>query len=428
MYQPAHFVESRPEVSAAPDPRASVRPARHRRRRAGSPPTACRSSSMPIPPAARACSAPTSPAPTRCGRRRAPTAIRWSSSRDRRATSRRPGIRARPSTARWCRPGTTSSSRGAGAVRFVDDREVAARLRHPADRGARGRPHGRRGRPRRAGLGGQRCAGRLCRDDAEGDRRRRDSADLAGRQVEDEPEPLRAPTATASPTAWRNGPEAKRRRWRRRCATPGTRRDPGRAARGVPPRRAPAPRRRAPAFADAVRRHHGAAHARLHRLPRAARAGPRPTATTRASPASPRATSTTSCSTFATAGAHYAADDEPAGAARRRVPARDRRSLRRASTCPTRRRAPLALPAADRARPPPAGGRRRRGARHAGLHRLPRRGADRRARRSCRACSACRATTSMPSSAPGATASGSPRRPTAWRRSRSSSRPTTIAP
>ena len=41
--------------------------------RAGSPPTACRSCSTPIPPAARACFAPTSPAPTRCGRRRAAT-------------------------------------------------------------------------------------------------------------------------------------------------------------------------------------------------------------------------------------------------------------------------------------------------------------------------------------------------------------------
>ncbi len=66
---------------------------------------------------------------------------------------------------------------GRGAVRFIDDARVAARLRHPADRRARGRPHGRRGRPRRAGLGGQRCAGRLCRDDAEGDRRCRDRAD-----------------------------------------------------------------------------------------------------------------------------------------------------------------------------------------------------------------------------------------------------------
>ncbi len=150
---------------------------------------------------------------------------------------------------------------------------VAARLRHPADRRARGRPHGRRGRSRRAGLGGERCAGRLCGDDAEGDRRRRDSAELAGRQMEGEPEP-----SARRPRGRRRGPgpvgpETKRRRWRKRCATPGTRRDLGRAARALSPRRAPAVLRRGAGVGRAVRGHHGAAPARLHRLPRAR--GPR---------------------------------------------------------------------------------------------------------------------------------------------------------
>ena len=151
MYLPAHFDESRPEVLQRAGPRASVRPAGHRRRERArrqrhAVPARCRPGRRPGR-AARP-RRPRQPGVERGAHRRA---SRWSSSRGRRATCRRPGIRARPSTARSCRPGTTSWCRARGPVRFVDDRGLAARLRHPADRGARGRPHGGRRRARRAG-------------------------------------------------------------------------------------------------------------------------------------------------------------------------------------------------------------------------------------------------------------------------------------
>ena len=78
----------------------------------------------PDPAGGPACCAPTSRAPTRSGRRRAATASRWSSSRDRRATSRRPGIRARPSTARsvptWNYVDRAGARRGCASI---DDAE-----------------------------------------------------------------------------------------------------------------------------------------------------------------------------------------------------------------------------------------------------------------------------------------------------------------
>ena len=212
MYPASPFRRKPSRGPAPPDPRASrsacssptARAARRQRRAA--------SCSTPIPPAAGRASRPRRPRqpgveggaqrPRIAGRLPGPAGLHLA------------GLVSEQGRARQgrCRPGTTSSCRGAARCASSTTR-VAARLRHPADRGARGRPHGRRGRPRRTGLGGQRCTGRLCRDDAEGDRRRRDSAELAGRQVEGEPEPSarrprrrrRGPGAT--------GPAAKRRRW-----------------------------------------------------------------------------------------------------------------------------------------------------------------------------------------------------------------------
>ena len=106
MYLPAHFAESRPEVMQQlmrEHPFGLL----VTRTPTTSSATACPSSTTPAPARAPASCAPTSRAPTRSGARRAAMSIRWSSSRARRPTSRRPGTRASPSTARRCRPGTT---------------------------------------------------------------------------------------------------------------------------------------------------------------------------------------------------------------------------------------------------------------------------------------------------------------------------------
>jgi hypothetical protein len=121
MYQPAHFVESRPEVLQRlirEHPFGLLVTDGASGLAANGVPFLL----DPIPPAARACCAPTSPAPTRCGRRRAATAIRWSSSRA--AGLHLAGLVSEQGRARQGRADLELHRRpGRGAVRFVDDAE-----------------------------------------------------------------------------------------------------------------------------------------------------------------------------------------------------------------------------------------------------------------------------------------------------------------
>ena len=383
MYLPAHFAESASRGAAAPGRDASVRPARDATAPAASTPTACRSSSTPTRPAARACCAPTSRAPTRSGRRRAATSIRWSSSRARRATSRRPGIRARPSTARSCRPGTTSMVQGARPAARDRRRGLAARLRHAPDRPPRGGARAeRRGAPvwavtdapadyvetmLRAIVGIEIPLSSLVGKWKVSQNRR--AADRDG---------------VAAGLAERAG-RRRRGRWRAGGArAPGARRD-GCGARDA--RRAIAARGRALRARPAVRRRRRSAAPFEDTMAQRVLActgchGPRgPRRARRLLPAHRRQ-------------AGRLPVQPAAQLPRRPAPLRaDERTCSRRSTTPTCARSPPTSPALDLPYPPPLaplalGGdcatparplvrRRRPGARHAGLHRLPRHGDDR---------------------------------------------------
>ena len=97
-----------------------------------------------------------------------------------------------------------------GRLRAIDDKAwLRAFVTRLTDRHEGGRA---------GAVGGDRRAGRLHRDDARRDRRHRDPAELAGRQVEGEPEPQRR-----RPRRRRRGPAARARRQRRsppKCARP----------------------------------------------------------------------------------------------------------------------------------------------------------------------------------------------------------------
>jgi molybdate transport repressor ModE-like protein len=121
-----------------------------------------------------------------------------------------------------------------------------------------------------------------------------------------------------------------------------------------------------------------------------AQGAPAATATCRASPASRPATCTGSCSTSATAGARTPRWPACWKTADRRLPARDRRPLRRARPAPRRPHAQPGGAAAARGQALAPGDAAQAPAR---LQRLPRCGDDRRALPACPACWACRATT-----------------------------------
>ena len=105
-------------TSTAADRARRGRP-RHEHRRGACSPRCCRSCTTRTPASTAPCSA-TSPATTRSGARRR-RARRWSSSAGPTPTCRRPGTRARPSTAASSPPGTTSTAHVYGRLVVHDD-------------------------------------------------------------------------------------------------------------------------------------------------------------------------------------------------------------------------------------------------------------------------------------------------------------------
>ena len=239
MYQPAHFDESRPEVLQRlirEHPFGLLSPT-------GRP--ALAANGDPVPARRRPGRRPGRAARPRRPRQPGVAARRRT---DARVAGRLPGAAGLRLAGLVPEQGRARQGRadlelrdGAGARRAARRSTTAAWLRAFVTR-LTDAPRGgaRRGRRRAAGRSSDAPADYVD-DDAAGHRRHRDRADLAGRQVEGEPEPAGAPTATASPTAWRGG--------RRRGARCRRSMRPGGAADAGERRREPAARGRARAAA-----------------------------------------------------------------------------------------------------------------------------------------------------------------------------------